>query len=78
MQEAVPGRGSLPDDGPDVRWAMPHTIAQIEAAIAALQAQSAILGEAVVQTALGPLQAQLAALLTADEGPVAPQSSARG
>ena len=48
---------------------MPQTRAQIEAAIAALRAQRAILGDAIVATALAPLQDQLAALLGATDEP---------
>jgi class 3 adenylate cyclase len=48
---------------------MSQTRAQIEAAIAALQAQRAILGDAIVATALAPLQDRLAALLAPTEEP---------
>ena len=48
---------------------MPQTRAQIEDAIAALRAQRAILGDAIVATALAPLQDQLAALLGVTDEP---------
>ena len=44
---------------------------QLEAAIAALEAQRAVLGDAVVASALGPLRARLAALRAADAAPTA-------
>ncbi|MFZ4478940.1 MAG: ATP-binding protein [Rhodoferax sp.] len=48
---------------------MPNELQQLEAAIDALQAQRAVLGNAVVDTALGPLRARLAAVSIAAGGP---------
>ncbi len=47
----------------------PQPLEQIEAAIAALQAQRAILGDAVVETALTPLREQLAGALAPAQEP---------
>ena len=66
-------RGVWPDVGPwpvwraGSGWGPPHNpsmgeVQQIEAGIAALEAQRAVLGDAVVAMALAPLRARLAAL----------------
>src|SRR6187455_1743902 len=44
---------------------------QLEAAIAALEAQRSVLGDAVVASALGPMRARLAALRAAAATPAA-------
>ena len=57
MAGAPPLRGG--DTGSDC---MEETAEQIESAIAALEAQRAVLGDAVVATAIAPLHDKLAAL----------------
>jgi class 3 adenylate cyclase len=44
---------------------------QLEAGIAALEAQRALLGDAVVDSALGPMRARLDALRSANDSPSA-------
>ncbi|OYU93503.1 MAG: hypothetical protein CFE45_20785, partial [Burkholderiales bacterium PBB5] len=51
---------------------MSAEIAQLEATIAALSAQRAVLGDLVVDTALAPLRARLGSLQAPAEPPPAP------